>query len=68
MTWRNCLMIVDPVEEDRIVAQFLKLLAEDVLAYQERLVDVDANLVERGRSLSKGVKFDMDEALLPQNE
>lgn len=55
-------------EEDPVLGQFLNFLAEDVRSHPERLRGVDASLVERGRALSKGVKFEMDEALLPENE
>ena len=58
----------DAVEDDPALGPFLDLLARDIAAHPERLQRVDMSLVQRGRELTAGVKFDLDAPLAPEDE
>ena len=55
-------------EADPVIGQFLDFLARDIAAHSERLQRIDMGLVQRGRELTAGVKFDMDAPLSPEDE
>jgi antitoxin PrlF len=50
-------------DSDPIVDSFLQVLAQDMTANPRRLKPIDAGLVRRIRSLTKGVKVDLDAPL-----
>ena len=55
-------------EADPVIGQFLDFLARDIAAHSERLQRIDMGLLQRGRELTAGVKFDMDAPLSPEDE
>lgn len=55
-------------EDDPVIGQFLHFLAHDLTAHPERLQRIDMGLVQRGRELTAGVKFDLDTPLSPEDE
>ncbi|BEU98837.1 type II toxin-antitoxin system PrlF family antitoxin (plasmid) [Acidovorax sp. DW039] len=55
-------------EADPVIGQFLDFLARDIAVHPERLQRIDMGLVQRGRELTVGVKFDMDAPLSPEDE
>ena len=55
-------------EAHPVIGQFLDFLARDIAAHSERLQRIDMGLVQRGRELTAGVKFDMDAPLSPEDE
>ncbi|UJW81148.1 type II toxin-antitoxin system PrlF family antitoxin [Hydrogenophaga sp. SL48] len=55
-------------EADPVIGKFLDFLARDIAAHPERLQRIDMGLVQRGRELTAGVKFDMDAPLSPEGE
>lgn len=56
------------VEADPVIGQFLDFLARDIGAQPELLQRIDMGLVQRGRELTAGVKFDMGAPLSPEDE
>jgi antitoxin PrlF len=58
----------DAGEDDPVLGQFLDFLARDMAAQPERLQRMDMSLVQRGRELAAGVKFDLDAPLSLQDE
>lgn len=55
-------------EDDPVLGQFLDFLARDIAAHSERIQRIDMSLVQRGRELTAGVKFDLDAPLSPEDE
>lgn len=56
------------VGEDPLIAQFLGFLAADMAANPERLQTLDANFVQRIRSLVSDVEINLDAALSADDE
>jgi len=50
-------------ESDPVVDSFLRFLAEDMMAHPRKIKPVGAGLAKRIRSLTKGVKVDLDAPL-----
>lgn len=55
-------------EDDPVLSTFLDFLARDIARHPQRVQAIDAGLAKRMRSLSKGVKLDLDAALDPADE
>lgn len=54
--------------DDPVLGQFLGFLARDLASHPERLMAVDAALVQRLRSLVGDVKVELDTALTADDE
>lgn len=54
--------------DDPVLGQFLGFLADDIAHHPERLQAVDAELVQRLRSLVGGVEIDLDAPLSADDE
>jgi len=55
-------------DDDPVLGTFLDFLAKDIANHPERVQAIDTGLAKRMRSLSKGVKVDLDTALDPTDE
>lgn len=55
-------------DEDPVLAAFLDFLAKDIAKHPRRVRVIDADLAKRMRSLTKGVKVDLESALDPADE
>ena len=55
-------------ESDPVVEKFLAFLARDMETHPARIRGVNPALVRRARALVKGVKTDLEAALLPTDE
>ena len=55
-------------QDDPVLAQFLGFLSNDFAKHPERLQTIDANLVQRIRSLVGGIEVDLNSALSPEDE
>lgn len=58
----------DAAEDDPVLGKFLDFLARDMAEHPERLQRIDRDLIQRGRELTAGVKFDLDAPLSPDDE
>ncbi len=58
----------DAGEDDPVLGKFLEFLARDIAEHPERLKPIDMGLIQRGRELTAGVKFDMNAPLSPEDE
>jgi antitoxin PrlF len=59
----------EPAEnEDATRGQFLDFLARDIANHPERLQAIDANVVQRLRSLTRGVEVDLATPLSADGE
>jgi antitoxin PrlF len=55
-------------EEDPALAPFLNLLARDMAQHPERIKPLDPALLRRVRALTRGVSFDLNAPLRPEDE
>lgn len=55
-------------EDDPVLGQFLKFLAQDIASHPERLQAVDAGFVQRLQALVGGIEVDLDAALSAGDE
>ena len=55
-------------EEDPVLGAFLDFLAKDIANHPRHVRAISADLAKRMRSLTKGVKADLDAALDPADE
>ncbi len=55
-------------KDDPVLEQFLSFLSNDFAQHPERLQTIDANLVQRIRSLVGGIEVDLNSALSPEDE
>ena len=55
-------------EDDPVLRQFLGFLSNDFAQHPERLQTIDANLVQRIRSLVGGIEVDLNSTLSPEDE
>lgn len=60
--------LVASEDDDPALGAFLDFLAGDITAHPERLAAMPAALARRMKKLSAGVKFDLPEALAPDDE
>jgi antitoxin PrlF len=58
----------ETAEDDPVIGKFLDFLARDMASHPERLQRMDMSLVQQGRELTAGVKFDLDVPLSPEDE
>ncbi|MDR3352707.1 MAG: type II toxin-antitoxin system PrlF family antitoxin [Zoogloeaceae bacterium] len=58
----------DAVEDDPVLRPFLDFLAQEIAAHPEHLQRMDMSLVQQGRELAAGVRFDVDAPLSPEDE
>ena len=49
--------------EDPVLGEFLGFLAHDIASHPERMRAIDAGLVRRLKSLTRGAKLDLDASL-----
>lgn len=54
--------------DDPLIGQFLGFLSRDIASHPERLLAVDAGLVQRLQSLVGGLELDLDAALSADDE
>ena len=54
--------------EDAVLGSFLGFLARDIASHPERVLTVDASLVQRLQPLLQGVEVDLDAALSAEDE
>jgi len=54
---------VNQNEDDRVLGQFLTLLAQDIKQNPEHVIAVEADLLERVQSLVSDVEIDLDSPL-----
>lgn len=55
-------------EDDPVLGQFLRFLAQDIERHPQRLQSVDAGLVQRARALVADVRLDLDAPLSADDE
>lgn len=55
-------------EEDPVLGTFLDFLARDIAKHPQRVRAMDAGLAKRMRSVTKGVKVELNAALDPADE
>ena len=55
-------------KDDPILGQFLSFLSNDFAQHPERLQTIDADMVQRIRSLVGGIEVDLNSALSPEDE
>lgn len=55
-------------DDDPLLEQFLRFLAQDIASHPERLQPVDAGLVQRTQSLVASVEVDLDATLSADDE
>lgn len=55
-------------EEDPVLGTFLDFLASDIAKHPQHVRALDAGLAKRMRSVTKGVKIDLNAALDPADE
>jgi antitoxin PrlF len=55
-------------KDDPVLGQFLGFLAQDIGRHPERLKALDATLVDRLRSLVRGIEVDLDAPLTEDEE
>lgn len=55
-------------EDDPVLGQFLDFLSEDITSHPEHLRAIDANFVQRLRSLTSGAEADLDSRLPAEDE
>lgn len=55
-------------EEDSVLGTFLAFLASDIAKHPQHVRALDAGLAKRMRSVTKGVKIDLNAALDPADE
>jgi antitoxin PrlF len=55
-------------EEDPIVGKFLEFLARDMNEHPEHIRGINTDLLARIRTLTKGVKVDLDASLDPKED
>jgi len=68
----GCEVVISRTEitekDDPVLEQFLGFLSNDFAQHPERLQTIDANLVQRIRSLVGGIEVDLNSALSPEDE
>ncbi len=54
--------------DDPVLGTFLDFVARDIAEHPQRVRSIDADLANRMRSLTKGIKVDLDATLDPTEE
>lgn len=55
-------------DEDPVLSQFLRFLADDMASHPERIQVLDSHLLQRIQSLTEGVDMDLDRPLSADDE